>query len=121
MNDRIIDHALTDFPDHLLSDDGMKALRSLFKDLGIEFAPCGVDDENRLIVCSDDGSVVAYDLDSADPGQKTIGVKQFWRLNADTEYIGGQQFAESYMLDRDVSDWVWVHPQWRYLTSDPLV
>lgn len=117
-----IDRALADFPSHLLDEDGMKAVREKSERMGVDFAPCGVDADNRLIVAVDDGTVIAHDLDTAEPAYEDLGMglrsAMRWKLNAETEDIAHRQFSHEFMLNRDTSDWVWVHPQWRYLTAD---
>lgn len=116
-----IDRALADFPPDLLGEDGMKAVREKFERMGVNFAPCGVDEDNRLIVGADDGTVIAHDLDTAEPTYEGLGMglpsAKRWRLNAETEHIAHRQFSHEFMLNRDTSDWEWVHPQWRYLTA----
>jgi len=112
------DRALADFPAERYSADVMKVIRQKHRSLGVDFAPCGVDEEGRLIVAADDGTVYATDLRSADPEKKRTGAFKTWKPNAETELIGHRQFPDEYMLGRDTSDWLWVHPQWRYLTAE---
>lgn len=118
----IVDRALADFPEDLVSDDVMDAIRYLHERLGITYAPCGIDEKNRLIVAADDGIVTSYDLNSAEveePERSTVYRKSKWgRMNAETETINSTlQHPPEFMLNRDTSNWVWVHPQWRYLTK----
>jgi len=113
-----VDRVLADFPAERYSASLMKAIRQKHRHLGVAFAPCGVDAEDCLIIASDDGTVYATDLRTADPEEKRIGVSRTWKLNAEAELIGREQFPDEYMLGRDTSDWLWVHPQWRYLTAE---
>lgn len=109
---KVAEKAFADFPGELVPDGNWEAL---YEKNSVDFAPCGVDGDGRLIWAVDDGTVVAYDLETADPEKNKWGT---WKLNADREIISHGSYPDEYMLDRDTSDWLWVHPQWRYLTAE---
>lgn len=111
-NSCVAEKAFADFPEALVPDGNWKPLYELNS---VDFAPCGVDGGGRLICAWDDGTVIAYDLETANPERNRFGT---WKLNANTETIGGGSYPAEYMLNRDTSDWLWIHPQWRYLTAE---
>jgi len=115
--DALVERAFADFPTERYSDEVVCAIRDVHKRLGSEFAPCGIDGGGRLIVADDDATVRAEDLLTAQPERRNTLRRSSWRLNTDSEIIG-KGYPPEYMLGRDTNDWVWVHPQWRYLTAD---
>ncbi|NUC75044.1 hypothetical protein HTZ84_22525 [Haloterrigena sp. SYSU A558-1] len=111
-NQTIASKTLESFPEHLLPDGNRKVLA---KKEHVECGLLGVDGDRRLRMSSDDGTVYAYGLETASVERESWGLS----LEADSEIIADRQFAEEYMHDRDVSDWVWVSPRYEYLTEGP--
>lgn len=103
--------AFEDFPMEMLPEPANKILKR-YEDP--DFGIGGIDAEHRLVSFSDDGWVVGYHLDGAETERTNYG----YRLDTEQDSLADRQLGEEFMLGRDTSDWVWVHPRYRWLTED---
>lgn len=106
--------AFEDFPEELVPEGEWEALYEEEYRCGVG----GVDEQGRLVSFSDDGWVVGQVLEDADVERTIRGSTGFdYKLDAERETISSGQHGPEFMLDRDVSDWVWVNPRYEYLTE----
>lgn len=109
-------YALEDFPESLVPEGDREVIR-WYDDR--DFGVLGVDGEQRLVSASDDGWIIGYHLDEATIEQRKgrVGRPLGKRLKTQQDDIAARQFPEEFMFERDVSEWVWVHPRYRWLVE----
>lgn len=102
--------ALETFPESLVPEGEWRVIYRLENpDFGIG----GVDEQCRLVVFGDDGWIVGYHLEDASVEQSTYGP----RIDAEYDTLADQTLPYEYMLERDVSAWVWVNPRFEWLVE----
>lgn len=102
--------ALETFPESLVPEGDWRVIRH-YEDP--DFGIGGVDDQCRLVVFGDDGWIVGYHLENASVERNHYGP----RIDAEYDSLADQTGPNEYMLDRDVSDWIWVNPRFEWLVE----
>lgn len=110
MKDKIKERAFRDYPEEHIPDGDREILYKMdYPDFGIG----GIDAQQRLVSFGDDGWIVGYHLDTASVNQDRYGKS----LDAEHDTLAHQSMPEPFMFGKDVSEWVWVHPRYRWLTE----